>query len=1108
MNSRSPERYVNWLMSPRGMCRAGILIGLCVICPPAVSAGVWQDVTEHPLNWKESPWFGWFNKGNTEAGWAYHWQHGWIYLAGPEEDTLWIWDTEMGWVWTSRRWHPVFYRWENETWLWYQRGTREPRKFQDIITGAMSYFGRTQPASTTTSFETASGTSAVSVPVLVVLGDGSAVEIPPLAGAVGVTIERESAPADPGVAGWQFSGPQRSLLIDIEGAYDVEAMRPLIVFPAASAGSLDPATLTVLRIETRTLTDGGTTELRETLPIQIRPDGSFVVRDFLMPDSLASARAAATGGLPALSAKAAGSSDAAGRKRVRYLPCTFTGSLNWTRRGELIQMLPDPTGPNYRIPLRELAESIQEHEKRKYVHNVVVLVHGHNEEEKDGIERYSAQEPWLFSYKRDVWNLLYQAFWDNRYFLGAEEEPWGIDLREVTRFYEFVYPTYRGVFDDLDYQLANELQRELAPLAAKGIPFNLVIVAHSMGGLVARAAVQRVSSDLEENFKKLITWGTPHLGSPLVSLRYVLAADEPYDFNFDDASAQTILASLGFYSDWSGNFGPVLKRLIRELASQAQMDAPGTRDLRYVRRPAQETTFRLALDRLFRLSASQQANETMLQRYDLQNGNLIYNFNLTHLNQGDRFTLSDKFLPLFGISWRRVELQATDSFPWFTVSNYDIQTAWGATLMPMLVADAEEIVPYNANPLYTLGRAGQSDGAVNVPSMVAHGVAKWAGGITGDHEEYFGAPDAAGAYANERVGKSNASFTIRRMFGGEEDPNFAYDRLGILYPPYLTPSFNMAYQIAWDGYKNTYDIGYADELTPLIQIEAMDSVEPLADNPHQYFKAYRLVANVYGPLDQRKEFILQDMRPVSFEPAPIIGSSVHGGGTFDETWLMGSLTIEDESLFNQWLYLELEALDGSRLLSPVPLKLVRRSPEGTWKIRLFLNNNEDGLMRFAKYYNQFPIDLDAAGLGETPVHDEQVTGGFDGNGIGTLETVQLDGTLDTRIRNNRLEFYAEFTQTTVKEVRTLIKVNNVDTFQTTIESVTLAAEFTFDSYLVAWTDAAYFDFYSDPQYQEIRSGWAANYRKLRSLDGLVVEDISEQRDGGLYTDFELMQPAD
>ncbi len=1068
---------------------------------------VWQDVVEHPLDWKESPWFGCFNRPDLQDGWSYHLEHGWVWVTGPSEENLWLWDFDLGWLWTARSLHPVFFRADRDSWLWYHVGTRDPRKFQDMQTGAISYVGQTRPAPTTTTFEAATGTSAGSSPVLVALSDGSAVEIPPVPGSVAVTFERDSAPADTGLAGWQFSGAQRSVIVDAAGSYDVEAMRPLVIFPAASAGTLDPATLNVLRIETRVLGDGSTREHRQLLPIGTRPDGSFVVRDFLMPRSLAEARASAAASGQAMTAGElqSGTRETVTRKRIRYIPCTFAGSLNWARKGELIQMLPDPTPPNFRIPLRDLDRAIQEMERKKFAYNVVVLVHGHNEEEKGGIYRYSAQEPWLFSYKRDVWNLLYRAFWDGGHFLDPTQEPWTIDLRDVTRFYEFVYPTYRGIFNDLDWQLANELERELAPQIASGVPFNLVIVAHSMGGLVARAALQRISGQLEENFKKLITWGTPHLGSPLVSLRYVLAADEPYDFNFDDATARAILGASGLWG-WTGHHSAVLKQLIRELATYAQMDSPGTRDLRYVRRPAQEGSFRLGLERLFKLSTAQQANETMLQRYDLQNGSMIYNFNLTHLNQGDRLAFSDKFLPMYGRTSKRVELVPTESFPWFTVSNYDIETAWGATIMPALVADPGETVPYAANPLYALGSAGESDGAVNLPSMVAHGVAKWAGRISGDHEEYFGAPNAAGGYANETFGMNNAHFTINRMYGGEDNPNRAYDRLGIHRAPYVEPYFNMAYDTAWDGYKKTWDIGFADEVSVVIGVKAINEIEPLANQPHQYVKAYRLVATPYGHPDERREYELQDIRAVDFEPAPIIGSSITFGGDFDEDYVLGTLPIEDEALLNQWLYPELEMLDGSRLMSPVAFKLLRRPTAGTWRMRLLLSNQQSGLLAFYNYNEQLPLDFDAAGLAEKPIEEESVSGGFDGNGNGTLETKRVSGNLRARIRNNHFEFHAQFTQTRSKEVRDIIRINNVNTFQTVHESVTLVAEFSFQTYLHSWPWPNEFGFYADPQYQEKRADWSANYRKVRSLDGVVVEQTEQSHAGELLTNIALTQP--
>ena len=65
--------------------------------------------------------------------------------------------------------------------------------------------------------------------------------------------------------------------------------------------------------------------------------------------------------------------------------------------------------------------------------NVVVLVHGHNEDEQRGFEAPTADPPWLVDYKGDVWTLFYDTV------LSRDD---CADRLGCTAFYEFIYLTY------------------------------------------------------------------------------------------------------------------------------------------------------------------------------------------------------------------------------------------------------------------------------------------------------------------------------------------------------------------------------------------------------------------------------------------------------------------------------------------------------------------------------------------------------------------------------------------------------------------------------------------------------------------------------------------
>ena len=71
----------------------------------------------------------------------------------------------------------------------------------------------------------------------------------------------------------------------------------------------------------------------------------------------------------------------------------------------------------------------------KPVVNIVVLVHGHNEEEKGGSTAPSTSEPWKVIYKQEVWTEFYKSF------LAKKK-----DQLDCTAFYEFIYPTFRAAY--------------------------------------------------------------------------------------------------------------------------------------------------------------------------------------------------------------------------------------------------------------------------------------------------------------------------------------------------------------------------------------------------------------------------------------------------------------------------------------------------------------------------------------------------------------------------------------------------------------------------------------------------------------------------------------
>jgi alpha-tubulin suppressor-like RCC1 family protein/pimeloyl-ACP methyl ester carboxylesterase len=89
------------------------------------------------------------------------------------------------------------------------------------------------------------------------------------------------------------------------------------------------------------------------------------------------------------------------------------------------------------------------------------------------------------------------------------------DLRADVWFYRFTYPTYNSV--DI---AAASLAAELESLVGSGK--KAILVGHSMGGLVARRAVE--AHGAAPYVRRIITLGTPHLGTPLAQVATDLAA--------------------------------------------------------------------------------------------------------------------------------------------------------------------------------------------------------------------------------------------------------------------------------------------------------------------------------------------------------------------------------------------------------------------------------------------------------------------------------------------------------------------------------------------------------------------------------------------------------
>lgn len=575
-------------------------------------------------------------------------------------------------------------------------------------------------APATTSMETRSVTTTPNVKNTVLLGDGTKVEIPPLGGPITVTLTRETNTLDAvHSAGQETSGAMRTVTISGDPA-SLDFV-PTITIPAAEAGSL--SALNVARVGP--VAQGGTLLNDRVMFLPATRDGSgnIVVRDIYLRGAARTAQLSAKSGLGIV-------------KTIRaiWTASTYQGKINWAIEPQLVRMIPDAASAAKRKPLSALPQAQQEEILRKPVQNVIILVHGHNEMERYGFEAAETDAPWLMAYKRDVWTLLFDYF-------SSQYSAYG----DCTAFYEYVYPSYRPVFEGSGERLGATLARLIADdpaLKKLKNKYNLFFVAHSMGGLVTRSAVNQLSSSVTPNFEKLVTWGSPHHGSPVVTMRYLLTSG----YNLD-------VPGMCFTGNWmpleTFNQFSLYHGFVKE---EGAVDTPGERDLRW------DNSKPLNLEGIGWKRAVWQEGDDV--RWDPARNIDLYSSALADFNKADKYFLSDKYVALYGLtsSIAPIDLTSCSALTTFAFSE--------------AIAQGNGINHWLYNNSATLGSSypnspavKESDGAVPVDSMVGLGIFSafntYSLGDT-DHEQYYGAPKNGSLTAKDK-GDSTASWTLSRL---------------------------------------------------------------------------------------------------------------------------------------------------------------------------------------------------------------------------------------------------------------------------------------------------------------------------------------------------------
>lgn len=581
-------------------------------------------------------------------------------------------------------------------------------------------------ASTAASHESTSDSSVSGEGLTLTLGDQTRVEISPLDHPYEALLESASLSADAAAqriadeldleAGLIPTGALRQLTVS--GMGDPSELRPVITIPAHETGTINPATINVLRIGDIYVDGTLQRDFVMMLPVATDSQGNLTFIDplmreaasaYSMPGNLRSqilAEGSQNGGVNSWEASA------------RYVAMSFQGNLNWNRPPYLIRMIPDPgnSASGYRRPAtsEELAELA-----RKPVCNVVLLVHGHVEEEKGGGSvGTTEQAPWLFQYKRIVWDLLYQEIAKTE---STDDGEKAVYPYECTAFYEFIYPTYRPIFSEvvdgtgtrhetlgaaLGVMIQQEMVKDpqLRKMIQNDMPFNTFIFAHSQGGLIARAGLRQMPQEFKDRMARYVSWGTPHHGAALYTLRYGLQSG--YDMVIE--GRRLPLQAINDSSYWGSIY---LDGLDQHLA----IDAPGIRDLRW----QSSLQNMLRMDELFP---------------DIPHDFLLpvsmYSQNLTAFNANtSREEIPGGYTFIAGTTSKRVNFDFDNAFEayYFIADSTNIER--GATLNDYIMRDFWERVNDGAVPIYSQEAAGVT---FSSPSRVLEL-------LEVDHEEFFGA---------------------------------------------------------------------------------------------------------------------------------------------------------------------------------------------------------------------------------------------------------------------------------------------------------------------------------------------------------------------------------
>jgi len=87
--------------------------------------------TDVGSGWRQLPWLDYYAPLHND--WYNHNEHGFIYVApASKSGSVYIYTLDMGWLWTSSTQYPYLYRFSDNSWLWYLKGSDNPRWFKNL----------------------------------------------------------------------------------------------------------------------------------------------------------------------------------------------------------------------------------------------------------------------------------------------------------------------------------------------------------------------------------------------------------------------------------------------------------------------------------------------------------------------------------------------------------------------------------------------------------------------------------------------------------------------------------------------------------------------------------------------------------------------------------------------------------------------------------------------------------------------------------------------------------------------------------------------------------------------------------------------------------------